>query len=112
MALRGRRVAPASCQPLTPIGHRCRCHPFQWADYAHLGAPDTISAYDPKRTFRAAIQLREIAACQLALARMDVQCLAGLNLQLWLGSLLGLWLTNLLEAERSFDVSTIVLHAR
>jgi hypothetical protein len=31
-----------------------------------------ISQTDPKRTFKAKIQLREIAACQLALARMDV----------------------------------------
>jgi hypothetical protein len=26
----------------------------------------------PKRTFKAAMQLKEIAACQLALVRMDV----------------------------------------
>ena len=31
-----------------------------------------IAQTDPKRTFKAAMQLREIAACQLALVRMDV----------------------------------------
>ena len=32
IVLRGRRVARASCQPLTRIGHRCPCHPSQWAE--------------------------------------------------------------------------------
>ena len=39
---------------------------------APLGGSPRAYVAVPKRTFKAAMQLREIAACQLALARLDV----------------------------------------
>ena len=48
----------------------CSC-PLSGMSRLSASAP-LIAQTDPKRTFKAAMQLREIAACQLALVRMDV----------------------------------------
>jgi hypothetical protein len=69
-------VGPFSNESLT----QGSVHVRFWHSADHIGYAAEGQLFDPKRKFKAAMQLREVAACQLALARVDVQCPAGLHL--------------------------------